>query len=346
MRYKILGKTGLRVSQVALGTGNFGTAWGYGSDEATVDAIYRHYREAGGNFIDTASSYQFGQAEELVGKLAREDRDDIVLATKFSMSSTKTGGLQHTGNSRRAMLQTVETSLRRLATDRIDLLWVHFPDHTTPIEELARSLDDLVRSGKVIYVGLSNFPGWRTSAAAILAEVRGWSPIAAVQFEYSLVERTAEREIIPMARAFGLGALGWSPLGGGLLTGKYRNGQTGRLQGLGAVIQREDDARKTAVLDTVLAVARETGASPGQVAIAWALGREILPIVGPRTSQQLEDNLAAIDLILGSEQRTRLDEASKIPLGFPHEMNAGERTRNMLTGGKLSLLDLPIGVVK
>src|SRR5262245_24556811 len=201
-----------------------------------VQKKYGSDREADGYFVDTADQYQFGQAEEMVGEFIAHERDDIVLATKFSLGDSPESGLQRTGNSRKAMIQSVEASLRRLKTDRIDLLWVHMPDAVTPIDEIVRGLDSLVRAGKILYSGLSDFPAWRVATAAMLAEARGWVPISAVQLEYSLVERTAERELLPMAAAFNLGTVVWSPLGGGLLTGKYRKGETGRAQGLGVVI--------------------------------------------------------------------------------------------------------------
>jgi aryl-alcohol dehydrogenase-like predicted oxidoreductase len=339
MRYRVFGNTGLRVSTLALGTGNFGKGWGYGSDREDAAQIYAHYRDAGGNFIDTADQYQFGQSEEMVGEFIAGDRDALVLATKFSLGARADAGLQETGNSRKTMIQSVEGSLRRLKTDRIDLLWVHMPDGHTPVEEIARGLDALVRAGKIVYAGLSDFPAWRVATAATLAELRGWAPISAVQLEYSLVERTVERELLPMARAFGLGTVGWSPLGGGLLTGKYRKGETGRAQGLGVVIHGESDARKTATVDAVLAVAEETGLPPGQIAIAWVLGRGVLPIIGPRTPEQLADNLAATAVTLSASQRARLEEASAIPPGFPHDIVAATAPR--LRGGKEALLDLP-----
>jgi aryl-alcohol dehydrogenase-like predicted oxidoreductase len=339
MRYRVFGNTGLRVSTLALGTGNFGKGWGYGSDREDAAQIYARYRDAGGNFIDTADQYQFGQSEEMVGEFIAGDRDALVLATKFSLGARADAGLQETGNSRKTMIQSVEGSLRRLKTDRIDLLWVHMPDGHTPVEEIARGLDALVRAGKIVYAGLSDFPAWRVATAATLAELRGWAPISAVQLEYSLVERTVERELLPMARAFGLGTVGWSPLGGGLLTGKYRKGETGRAQGLGVVIHGESDARKTATVDAVLAVAEETGLPPGQIAIAWVLGRGVLPIIGPRTPEQLADNLAATAVTLSASQRARLEEASAIPPGFPHDIVAATAPR--LRGGKEALLDLP-----
>ncbi len=337
MRYRIFGNTGLRVSTLALGTGNFGKGWGYGSDQDEARRVYARYREAGGNFIDTADQYQFGQAETMLGEFIAAERDDIVLATKFSLGDSPDAGLQRSGNSRKAMLRSVEASLRRLRTDRVDLLWVHMPDGVTPIDEIARALDDLVRGGKILYAGLSDFPAWRVATAATLAEARGRSPVAAVQLEYSLVERSAERELLPMAAGFNLGTVAWSPLGGGLLTGKYRRGETGRAQGLGVVIHGESDARKTAVVDAVLAIAGDIGASPGQVAIAWVLARGVLPIIGPRTLDQLEDNLASLEVRLAAEQLERLDQASAITLGFPHDVVTA--TGPALAGGVPELID-------
>ncbi|WP_372018131.1 aldo/keto reductase [Pseudoxanthomonas sp. 10H] len=344
MRYRILGNTGLRVSALALGTGNFGKGWGYGADADAARAIFDGYREAGGNFVDTADQYQFGQAEAMLGGFIAAARDDIVLATKFALGDAPGAGLQRTGNSRKAMLQSVEASLRRLKTDRIDLLWVHMPDGVTPVDEIARGLDDIVRAGKVLYAGLSDFPAWRVATAATLADLRGWAPVAAVQLEYSLVERSAERELLPMAAGFNLGSVGWSPLGGGLLTGKYRKGETGRAQGLGAVIHAESDARKTAVLDAVLEVAGELDVSPGQVAIAWVLARGVLPIIGPRTVDQLADNLAAAAVALSPAQLERLDRASAIAPGFPHEVVAASAPA--LAGGKPDLVDRPARAIR
>jgi len=333
MHYRIFGQTGLRVSSFALGTGNFGKGWGYGSDRDDAEKIYRAYREAGGNFIDTADQYQFGQSETMLGEFIAAERDDVVLATKFSLGATPDSGPLKTGNSRKSMVQAVEASLRRLKTDRVDLLWVHMPDGVTPVEEIMRGFDALVSSGKVLYAGLSDFSAWRAATAATVAELRGWSPLAALQIEYSLVERTPERELLPMAAAFKLGVVSWSPLGGGLLTGKYRKGETGRAQGLGVVIHGESDARKTATVDAVLAVAQEIGASPGQVAIAWVLARGTLPILGPRTPAQLADNLGSADVTLSPEQLQRLETASAVPLGFPHELVAANM--KTLAGGKL-----------
>ncbi|WP_250467815.1 aldo/keto reductase [Caballeronia sp. GAFFF2] len=346
MRYRIFGSTGLKVSSLALGTGNFGTGWGYGSERDEAKTVFDTYRAAGGNFIDTADSYQFGDSETILAEFIKAEREDIVLASKFSLGASPDAGLQRTGNSRKAMVQAVDASLKRLDTDRIDLLWVHMPDGVTPSEEIARGLNDLVRAGKILYAGLSDFPAWRVATAATIAEMRGWAPISALQIEYSLVERTVERELLPMAAAFGLGTVAWSPLGGGLLSGKYRQGETGRKQGLGVVIHDESDARKTATVDAVLAIANELGVSAAQVAIAWVLAKGVLPIIGPRTLKQLDDNLGALAVTLSAEQLARLDAASATPLGFPHDVVNAERTRSRLAGGKADLLDYPLTPVR
>lgn len=334
MHYRVLGQTGLRVSSLALGTANFGKRWGHGASEEEVAPIYRAYREAGGNIIDTANNYQAGESEEIVGRLIAGERDEVVLSTKFTLGSSPNAGLLGTGNSRRALVQSVEASLARLATDHIDLLWVHYPDEVTPVDEIMRGLEDVIRSGKVLYTGFSNFPAWRVAGAVTLARERGWITPSAVQFEYNLIERTADREILPMADAHGLTAFGWSPLGGGTLTGKYRRGEEGRLQALGIVVQKEEDSRAIATVDEVIAVAEEIGANPGQVALAWTLHRGILPLVGPRKVQHLADNLGALDVPLSPEQIARLDHASAIQLGFPHDMNASAWTRDNVAGGQ------------
>jgi aryl-alcohol dehydrogenase-like predicted oxidoreductase len=265
MRYKIFGRrTGLRVSELALGTGNFGTAWGHGAEREEAKAIFDGYVEAGGNFIDTADGYQSGQSEALVGEFIASDRDHFVVATKYTLGVMANNDVSQTGNSRKNMMRSVEASLKRLKTDRIDLYWVHMVDGMTPTEEIMRGFDDLVRAGKILYAGLSNFPAWRVARAVTLAEWRGWAPIAGIQIEYSLVERTPDRELLPMAESLGLGAALWSPLGGGFLTGKYRAREEGRLQQLGILIHSEKTARETAILDAVLSVAdgRRSATSP------------------------------------------------------------------------------------
>ncbi|WP_327365490.1 aldo/keto reductase [Streptomyces sp. NBC_01217] len=330
MRYTTFGRrTGLRVSEYALGTGNFGTGWGAGADVDESRRMFDRFAEAGGTFIDTADNYQFGESEEILAKFIAADRDHFVVASKFTNGATAQPDVSRTGNSRKNMIHSVEASLKRLGTDYIDLYWVHFPDGLTPMEEILRGIDDLVGSGKILHAALSNFPAWRVSRAAALADLKSWAPVAGIQVEYSLVERTADRELLPMAESLGLGAALWSPLGGGLLTGKYRGSAAGRLSDLKTLVHTEDDDRKTAVLDTVLAVAQETGATAAQVSVAWVRERaaraatSFIPIIGPRNLGQLDSYLGALDVQLTPEQYARLSGVSAVPLGVPHTVNAG-----------------------
>ncbi|RZT92198.1 aryl-alcohol dehydrogenase-like predicted oxidoreductase [Advenella incenata] len=311
MKYTTFGKTGLQVSQVALGTGNFGTGWGYGADSDVSTAIFNAYAEAGGNFIDSADVYQFGQSEQLLGSLLAGRRENFVLATKFTRGATSNPNRLAMGNSRKAMIASLEASLKRLKTDHIDIYWVHWPDGVTPTEEIIRGFEDLARAGKILYAGVSNFPAWRLARAATLAELTGAVPIAAAQFEHSLVHREPEAELFPASHALGLGIVTWSPLGGGMLTGKYRKGEAGRAEGFGGkVFQPENSAQRTQVLDTVIYIAKELGVTPGQVAIAWAGTHGAVPIVGPRSPAQLADNLGALSLTLSAQQLDRLDSVS------------------------------------
>jgi aryl-alcohol dehydrogenase-like predicted oxidoreductase len=322
MQYKTFGRSsGLRVSELALGTGNFGTGWGHGADKATAKAIFDAYLEAGGNFIDTADVYQGGQSEQFVGEFIAAERDSLVLASKYTLNGKSAAT---TGNSRKNMVQAVEASLKRLNTDRIDLYWAHFADNTTPMEEILRAFDDLVRAGKIVYAGLSNFPAWRVARADAIAALRGWAPLAGVQFEYSLAERTADRDLMPMVESLGLGAALWSPLGGGFLTGKYRNEQgENRMKNLGILVHSEKSWRETAVLDAVLAVAGEQDVQPLQVAIAWLMDKAqrsstaLVPILGPRSKAHLDGALGALAVKLDPAQVARLDAASAVEPGTP-----------------------------
>ncbi len=311
MKYATFGRTGLQVSTLVLGTGNFGTGWGYGAEPDVARAIFDTYADAGGNFIDTAEAYQFGQSEEIVGQCLKGRRHDFVLATKFAGGSVPQPNRLVTGNSRKAMIASIDASLKRLGTDYIDLYWVHHPDSETPSEEIVRGLDDLARMGKILYAGLSNFPAWRLVRAATLAELSGAVPMAAAQFEHSLVHRDGEADLLPACRALGIAPLTWSPLGGGVLTGKYRKGETGRKEGFaGRVFQPEDSATRTATVDVVLAIAQETGASADQVAIAWSMTHDTFPIIGPRSIAQAASNLGAFGVGLTDDQIARLDAAS------------------------------------
>ncbi|GAA4517649.1 aldo/keto reductase [Actinoallomurus oryzae] len=325
MHYTTFGRrTGLRVSEYALGTANFGPAPTGAGPERSRE-IFEAFAEAGGTFVDSADRYQGGQAETLLGELLAPDRDHFVLATKYTCGAAGHNRVGETGNSRKTMVRSLEASLKRLRTDYVDLYWVHLPDTLTPVEEIVAAFDDLTRAGKILHGGLSNFPAWRIAAAATGAELRDRAPIIGLQAEYSLAERTADRELLPMAEAFGLGAALYSPLAGGLLTGKYRHGGEGRLTARGVGVRVEDGEQRTAVLDAVLAVAEESGATAAQVSVAWLRGRAaraatpVVPVIGPRTPAQLDEYLKALDLDLTDEQYDRLDRVSAVALGVPHE---------------------------
>lgn len=334
MQQVLFGSTGVRVSQLSLGAGSFGTGWGYGAQPDEAARMLDIYAEAGGNFIDGADAYQFGQSEEILGNLLANRRNEFFLATKYTNGSAPKRGQFITGNSRLAMIASVEASLRRLKTDRIDLYWVHHPDGITPIEEILRGFEDLARSGKIVYAGLSNFPAWRASRAVTLAELSQTVPISAIQVEYSLVRRSIERDHLPLAEALGLGVLTWSPLGGGMLTGKYRNGETGRAEGLGGrVFQAENSADRTAVLDTVLQIAAELETSPDRVALSWVIAKGVTPIIGPKTVEQLKSNLGAADLCLSDQQIARLDQVSAGALVDLPKETEGENGRAPLATG-------------
>lgn len=340
MRYKLLGKSGLRVSELALGTMTFGEDWGWGASKEESHKIFEAFVEAGGNFIDTANKYTDGSSEKMVGEFIASDRERFVVATKYSLN-TKAGDLNAGGNHRKNMRQAVEASLKRLNTDYIDLYWLHAWDFTTPIEEVMRSLDDLVRAGKVLYVGVSDTPAWIIAQANLLAEFRGWTPFIATQLLYNLLEREVERELLPMSRSLDLGVTVWSPLGGGLLTGKY----TGGKQAVSGEATRADNPQFTpkqlAIAEELQHLAEELERSPAQVALAWVRQQQpqIIPIIGARKVSQFADNLKSLEFELTAEQLARLDKVSKIEMGFPHDFIQGEMSRGLLFGGLFDQLD-------
>jgi aryl-alcohol dehydrogenase-like predicted oxidoreductase len=322
MRYETFGRlTGLRVSQYALGTANFGTS-DTSAGPAASRQIFDAFVAAGGTTFDTSNVYQDGESETVLGELLGTDRDDFVVITKYSGTRQADPRPATTGNSRKIMRRAVEASLRRLRTDYVDVFMPHFPDGTTPLEEIVAGFDDLVRAGKILHGGLSNFPAWRVAGAVVRADLRGLAPLVGIETEYSLAQRTAERELLPMVEAHGLGALLYSPLAGGLLTGKYRRGGNGRLTGRGG---GSESGQQSAVVDAVLAVANETGTSAAHVSLAW-LGRRaalaptaLVPIVGPRTPAQLDEYLQSLDLHLDDDQYARLEKISAVSLGTPHD---------------------------
>jgi aryl-alcohol dehydrogenase-like predicted oxidoreductase len=337
MRYRLLGNSGLRVSEAALGTMTFGDEWGWGSAKDEARKVYEAFRQAGGNFIDTANFYTNGTSESFLGDFMMDHRQSVVLATKYSNAAP---GIDPNaaGNHRKSMMQAVEASLRRLQTEYIDLYWVHIGDQITPVEEVLRGLDDLVRQGKVLYLGLSDAPAWWIAQANTLAQLRGWSTFVGLQIEYSLIERTVERELVPMAKALNLGLTAWSPLAPGILTGKYhghRPSEQGRMSSDRMKDFMPEQQRTNRVVAAVKAVSEQTGRDMAQVALAWLRYRPVpvIPIIGARKLSQLQDNLASFDLCLSTEQLQVLDEASEIDLGFPYGLYEKESLRATVYGG-------------
>ena len=334
----------MRVSELCLGAMVFGDergSWGASREEA--QRIVERFAEAGGNFIDTASNYAGGASEPIVGELIARERERWVVATKYTVSSRREDP-NAGGSHRKNLAQSLERSLRRLGTDYLDLLWVHAPDRFTPIEEVLHALNDQVRAGKVLYTGISDFPAWRVAHAVALADERRLTRFAALQVPYSLVERTVERELLPMARDLRLTVTSWSPLGNGLLTGRYGTDRPRptdtRLAGIGgAFADRVASDRNLQIADVANAVAHERGATTSQVAIAWILSQRrratIVPIVGARTSSQLADNLAALELELTADEADRLDQVSSVELGFPHDFD----TSSLVYGTTEGLID-------
>jgi aryl-alcohol dehydrogenase-like predicted oxidoreductase len=347
VRYLTFGRrTGLRVSEYCLGTGNFGTGWGAGADAGESRQMFDRFAEAGGTLLDTADSYQRDtESERMLGEFLVHDRDHFVVATKYTNGAGAKPRVSETGNSRKNMVRSLEGSLRRLRTDYVDIYWAHFPDRMTPLEEVVRAFDDLVRAGKILHGALSNFPAWQVARAATIAELRGWAPVAGIQVEYSLADRTADRELLPMSEALGLAATFYHPLAGGLLTGKYRSDAEGRMTIRARGYHTEDTQQRTAVVTVLLEVAAELGVPPAQVAMAWLRGRAgrsataLIPVIGPRTVQQLDDYLSALDVSLPADQFGRLSDISSAAMGVPHE--AAEAQQPALAGGHPELMVPP-----
>lgn len=317
MQYKLLGRSGLKVSELCLGTMGFGTATPWGVDKAASFSIMEAFAQAGGNFLDTANRYQDGMSEEIVGAFINQrDRDYWVVATKYSLYDNQTNP-NASGNNRKNMMRSVEKSLKRLNTDFIDVLYLHIWDALTPMDEVLRGLDDLVSQGKVNYIAISDTPAWMVSKGQTMAELMGWSQFVALQVEYSLLQRTPERDLIPMAKHFGLTVTPWAPLAGGALTGKYLRNDPGRIK----EGSKRLNEQAVTITKEVMAIAEETGTTPGQVALAWTMqqGFSSIPIVGATKLSQIQDNLGVLGLQLSADHLQRLDAISKIELGFPGE---------------------------
>lgn len=339
--YRPLGRSGLRISPLSLGTMTFGNDWGWGAEEREAQRIFDLYLDRGGNFIDTSVNYTGGASERILGGFIAGKRDLVVLATKFTMSRDPKNP-NSGGNHRLNMVRSLEQSLKQLNTDRIDLFYLHGWDFTTQPEEVMRGLDDLITAGKIQYVGICNTPAWRIAQMQTIADFRGWAPFVALQIEYSLVERTVEHELIPMASALGLGVIPWSPLGGGVLTGKYSQSDVATsLQSDVAPTRKGVIAssghltdRSIEIAQVVGAIAGELGVTPSQVAIAWTLSNPAVasPIIGARTFEQARDNLDAAEVELAPEHVDRLDQASAVAPIFPHRFVARPMVQQLIFG--------------
>ncbi|HLU12103.1 MAG TPA: aldo/keto reductase [Oceanobacillus sp.] len=337
MRLRLLGKSGLRVSELCLGTMTFGDDWGWGADKATSRRIFERFAEAGGNFIDTSNNYTNGTSEQIVGECIHAERDRFVVATKYTLRLT-TGNANDAnlgGNSRKSMHRSVENSLRRLNTDYIDMLYLHMWDYVTPVEEVLRGVDDLIRVGKVLYFSFSDTPAWVVSYAIAKAEDFGWTRPLGIQIPYSLFDRDVERDILPMAREHDLAILPWGMLESGALTGKYSTAS-------------DEPRRESRVSERVLAagecvvkLAREIGRTPAQVAINWVRQQpgNVIPILGCRTEKQLEDNLGCLDFRLTDEQMAELEKVAAFKIGFPASFLHSNHVRGMIFGDTFARLD-------
>lgn len=320
--YVTLGRSGLRVSPFCLGAMTFGEDWGWGSSVAESEAIISRFMERGGNFIDTANVYTKGHSEKIIGDFVGRDharRDRIVIATKF-FGNLFPGDPNGGGAGRKTIVSSCEQSLRRLQTDYVDLYWMHCWDRFTPVDETMRALDDLVTSGKVRYIGFSDTPAWKVSQAQTIAHLRGWAPLVALQIEYSLLERTVEGELIPMALEMGLGVTPWSPLKSGVLSGKYTRENAASVKAdRGDRVTQNLGEKVYSIIDELIAIGKELGSSPASIALAWVQGRPGVAstIIGARRMDQLDQNLAALDVTLSRDQMARLDKLSKPTLGFP-----------------------------
>lgn len=332
MNYRLFGKSGLRVSELCLGTMTFGTEWGWGADKAESQRIFDTFANKGGNFLDTANRYTEGASERFLGEFIKSERHHFVVASKYTLRD-QTGDLNFAGSHRKNMMRSVEESLKRLDTDFLDVLWVHAWDHLTPAEEVLRGLDDLIRSGKVHYIGVSDTPAWMVSHSNTLAELRGWTAFTGLQIEYSLLQRTPERDLLPMAQHFGMAVTAWGSIGGGTLTGKYLKGESGRVVEHSA--RRSE--RANSIAQKVMDVAEHLNVPASQVAINWTRQHNpavpIIPIIGARTAAQLEESLGCLDVVIPESALAELNTASASELGFPHEFLSTDNVRELIYGG-------------
>ncbi len=336
MRYRLLGRSGLRVSELCLGTMTFGDDWGWGADKVTSRVIFDRFWEAGGNFIDTANNYTNGSSEQFIGEFIASQRDQFVIATKYTLTENPKNP-NAGGNSRKNMMRSVEGSLKRLNTTYIDVLYLHMWDYMTPVEEVLRGVDDLIHLGKVLYFAFSDTPAWVVSYALAMAESRGWVRPIGLQIPYSLADRSAERDLLPMARNFDLAVMPWGILESGGLTGKYNESKNDEPR-------RENDVSEQVkkLASVIINVAKEIGCSPSQVAINWIrqqLGN-FIPILGVRTERQIKDNLACLDFTLSDKHIKRLTDATDFKPGFPASFLHDDSVRGLIFGNSFDLIDI------
>jgi aryl-alcohol dehydrogenase-like predicted oxidoreductase len=308
----------------------FGTENGWGGDKEVSKQVFDAYVNAGGNFLDTANVYTRGTSEVFLGEFIKAERDNYVVATKYSLYENLKQP-NASGNNRKNMMTSVEASLKRLNTEYIDLLYLHIWDNLTPVDEILRGMDDLVKQGKVMYIGISDTPAWVVSKANTLAELMGWSQFIGLQVEYSLIQRTVERELIPMAQHYNMTVLPWAPLGGGALSGKYLRGERGRIK----ENSNRLNERSTKIAQEVVAIADELGVAPGSVALKWLMQQDFscIPIVGATKAEHVTENLKCVDVVLSDEHMKRLDEVSAYELGFPAAFFKEDAVKKNLFGG-------------
>jgi len=342
MKYRILGRSGLRVSQLSLGTMTFGEAQPWSRPESDCRAVFDAYVEAGGNFIDTANMYTGGESERMVGRFIASDRERFVVATKYTNAIPGRGDPNEGGMHRKNMVQSVDKCLQRLGVDYIDLFYAHFWDFTTPAEEILRAFDDLVRAGKILHMGLSDVPAWAVARMQTFSQLHLLTPVACMQLEYSLVQRSIEREHLPMAKALDIGVTAWSPLAGGILSGKYsRQQKTEGARRLDSMQLQAYDERNAGIAQQVDAVADRLGVSSAEVALAWIMSRNIIPIIGATSAQQMRENIKSCDLTLDTDTLATLDQASAFDLGHPYSMLEWDMPMALGFAGLRERIDIP-----
>ncbi len=341
MRYRLLGRSGLRVSRIALGTMTFGAGAEWSRSEADSREVFDAFVNGGGNFVDTANMYMGGESEKMLGKFVASDRDRFVVATKYTNAVPGAHDPNAAGMHRKSLTKSLDASLKRLGLEYIDLYFVHWWDFTTPVEEVHRALDDAISAGKILHIGLSDVPAWVVSRAQAFSDLRGLAPIAAMQLEYSLVQRSIEREHLPLANAHNIGVTAWSPLAGGILTGKYTSEKNDGAKRMDSMQLQPLDDRNRRIAEALDSVAKKIGAKQSQVALAWIMARGVIPIVGATGPDQMRENLAAVDLVLDPDTLAELDAASAFDAGHPYSMLEWDMPMTLGYGGMFDDIDIP-----